>query len=163
MEVKAPRASLRETRDGAGELWWGDFVKRYANAINRRFKQAGVVYVSPAEKMPTDLFSYIREADLCFSVARYLATIVLSSSAVELILNRDRRTKAHEKLTRTREGWATLNSHNLRISQREGLPAKMLLSSDESLDQGKRIVFVERRNKGRSRRTFKSSSWRGRL
>ena len=46
-----------------------------------------------------------------------------------------------------REGWATLNGRNLRIIQDEGLPANALLSSDESLDQDKRIVFVERRNK----------------
>jgi hypothetical protein len=104
VDDEAPKASLRETRDGAGELWWGHFVKSRADDINRRFKQAGVVYFSPAEKMPTDLFSYIREADLCFSVARYLATIILSSSAIELILNRDRRIRANDKMTRTREG-----------------------------------------------------------
>ena len=147
MDDEVPKAELRAMRDGAGELWWGNFIKQRSKDIDRRFKQTGAIYFHPAERMPTDLFSYTREASLCFSVARYLATIVLSSSAVELILNRDRRTKAHGRMLRTREGWATLNSHNLRIIQDEGLPATALLSSDENLANDKRIVFVNRRNR----------------
>jgi len=52
-----------------------------------------MIYWGPAEKMPLDLFSYIREAGICFSVAGFLATIVFSSTAVELELHRDGRTK----------------------------------------------------------------------
>ena len=99
---EAPKihASLQEPAVNAGELWWGTFFQKRAAQINRRFRLARIVYWGPSVKMPMDLFSYIREAALCFTVARFLATIVLSSSAVELILNRDRRTQKHEELKR---------------------------------------------------------------
>ena len=94
------KAELRGVRDSAGQSWWGRYLESRAQEVNRRFKQAKVVYWSPAEKMPLDLFSYIREAGLCFSVARFLATIVLSSTAVELVVNRDRRTRSNPTLRR---------------------------------------------------------------
>ena len=45
----------------------------------------------PAERLPMDLFFYMREAVQCFDGCRYLAAIEMASTAVELILNRDRR------------------------------------------------------------------------
>jgi hypothetical protein len=97
-----------------------------------------LVYWGPAEKMPLDLFSYLRKAGLCFGVARFLATIVFSSTAVELVLNRDRRTKRHPRLRRI-GGWATLNKANLAVAAGEGLPVRVLLSDEESLENEKPV------------------------
>jgi hypothetical protein len=145
---EAPKihASLQEPAVNAGELWWGTFFQKRAAQINRRFRLARIVYWGPSVKMPMDLFSYIREAALCFTVARFLATIVLSSSAVELILNRDRRTQKHQELKRI-SGWATLNNQNLIVAREQGLPVEVLLSQDENLAHAQPIRFVERRNK----------------
>jgi hypothetical protein len=139
-------AQLRQVREGAGQIWWEDYIKSHSAEINRRFGLARTVYWSPAEKMPLDLFSYIREAGLCFGVARFLATIVFASTAVELILNRDGRTKRNPHLRRI-GGWVTLNKPNLVIAASEGLPVHILLSEGESLDSEKPVRFVERRNK----------------
>lgn len=95
--------------------------------------------------MPLDLFSYSREAGLSFTIGRYLATIVLSSASVEVILNKDRRTKqAH--LSRV-GGWATLNNKNLEVAAGSGLPAHLLICDDENLGDPTAVRFVKRRNK----------------
>jgi len=139
-------AQLREVRENAGQIWWEGYLKSHTAEVNRRFELAGAVYWGPAEKMPLDLFSYIREAGICFSVARFLATIVFSSTAVELVLNRDGRTKDHPRLRRV-GAWATLNKANLVVAAGEGLPVRSLLSEGESLEDEKPVRFVERRNK----------------
>jgi hypothetical protein len=140
------KAQLREVREGAGRIWWESYVKSHSEDINRRFGLARAVYWTQAERMPLDLFSYIREAGLCFGVARFLATIVFSSTAVELVLNRDQRTRRNRELRRI-GGWATLNNANLIIAAREGLPVHLLLSKGESLTDHEPVRFVERRNK----------------
>src|SRR5712692_8429730 len=104
------------------------------------------MYRSPAERMPMDLFSYSREAGHCLEERRYLASIVMASTAVELILNRDRRLKPLAELKRV-FGWANLNNHNLRIARANGLPAETLISVGDDLDGTTPIAFVELRNK----------------
>jgi len=104
------------------------------------------IFAPALTNMPLDLFSYIREAALCFEVARFLSTIVLSSSAVELILNRDQRTRNHAGL-RTIGGWATLNNQNLAIAGSQGLPVGSLITAGESLTDAQPLKFVTLRNK----------------
>ncbi len=55
------------------------------------------MYRHPAERLPTDLFSYTREAGHCLRERRFLACIAMASTAVEIILNRDRRLRALPK------------------------------------------------------------------
>jgi len=43
------------------------------------------------DRYPIDVFSYTREATHCFQQRRFLASIAMASTAVEIILNRDRR------------------------------------------------------------------------
>ncbi len=140
------RARLMEPKETAGETWWGHLLGSKAAEINKRFSQAQMLYWSPSTKMPLDLFSYVREASLCFTIARYLACLVLSSSAVELVLNRDTRTKDLGDLRRV-AGWATLNNQNLDTALRHGLPVNSLLSAGESLKDTTPIAFVNRRRK----------------
>lgn len=139
-------ACLREPRDTAGASWWGHFIDSRAVQINKRFQQAKMLYWSSSVNMPLDLFSYIREASLSFTIARYLACLVLSSSAVELILNRDSRTKRLIDLRRI-GGWAVLNNQNLDTVSRHGLPVNNLLSAGETLNDAAPVTFVARRNK----------------
>lgn len=143
---KEIRARLMEPKETAGETWWGHFVRSEAGEINKRFRQAQMLYWSPSVKMPLDLFSYIREASTCFTIARYLACLVLSSGAVELILNKDSRTKDLVDLRRI-GGWATLSNQNLDIASRYGLPVNSLLSGGENLKNAVPVTFVNRRNK----------------
>jgi hypothetical protein len=145
-EAPIIEARLYEPREGAGQLWWGNFLQKRAAQIDRRTKLAGILYWTPSVNMPLDLFSYIREAALCFEVARFLSTIVLSSSAVELILNRDRRTRHHAGLRKI-GGWATLNNQNLAIAGSQGLPVGSLISAGESLADAQPLKFVTLRNK----------------
>ena len=79
-------------------------------------------------------------------VTRFLATIVFSSTAVELVLNRDQRTRRHRQLRRI-GGWAALNNPNLAIAARERSPVHLLLSESESLSDPRPVRFVERRHK----------------
>jgi hypothetical protein len=139
-------AKLRDVREGAGAHWWGTFFQGQSEPINRRFREAQVVYWTASGNMPLDLFSYLREAAACYVVARFLASIVLSSSAIELILNRDSRTKSLPSLRRVGK-WATLNNGNLEIANGYGLPASLLLSAGETLVDATPITFVTRRNK----------------
>jgi hypothetical protein len=57
------------------------------------------MYREPAERLPMDVFSYTREAGHCLQERRFLACVAMASTAVELILNRDRRLRV---LRRTR-------------------------------------------------------------
>ncbi len=93
-----------------------------------------------------DLFSYCREAGHCLAEHRFIASIAMASTAVELILNRDRRLKPLRELKRIL-GWASLNNHNLRIARANGLPTATLISAGDVLDGPTPIAFVELRNK----------------
>ncbi len=104
------------------------------------------MYRSPAERLPMDLFSYSREAGHCLQECRFLASVAMASTAVELILNRDRRLKPLPQVKRI-FGWATLNNHNLRIARANGLPTETLISAGDDLDGASPITFVELRNK----------------
>lgn len=98
------------------------------------------------DRYPIDVFSYTREATHCFQQRRFLACIAMASTAVEIILNRDRRLKALPNF-KSSDGWAYLNNRTLRIARDNGLPSNALLSSDDDLDSQRPIAFVEVRNK----------------
>src|SRR5579875_634732 len=104
------------------------------------------MYRYPSERLPIDLCSYTREAIHCFDQGRYLAAIAMASSAIELILNRDRRLRRLEKMKR-RGGWVYLNNWNLRIARENGLPTDAHLSEGDDLDGDKPIAIVDLRNK----------------
>jgi hypothetical protein len=99
-----------------------------------------------ADRMPMDLFSYTREAVHCFDERRFLASIAMNSTAVELILNRDRRLSELPNYKGS-SGWANLNNQTLRIAREHGLPTDALMSAGEDLDSGVQIAFVRLRNK----------------
>ncbi len=142
MEAPEIRAEFIDFREGVGRT----FVQELANkveAIERRAKAIRAIYWTLAERMPLDLFSYIREASECFIYARYLGTIVLASCAVELILNRDSRTVQVTPGSIIK--WQTLSNKLLRSAQKKELPVHSLMSAGESLT-GKDIRFVQRRN-----------------
>ncbi len=146
-EQEKPKLEARivEPVAGAGPFWWEKFLRNNANEIERRFRSGGTVFWTVSEKVPADVFSYISEASICFSVALYLATIALSSVVVELILNRDSCTKG---LPLRRFGeWAILNNENLRMVGAAGLPVVSVVSPSEDLANKEPIRFVERRNK----------------
>jgi hypothetical protein len=103
-------------------------------------------YRTHSERYPLDLFSFTREAAFCRDERRFLAVIALSATAVELIVNRDSRTRNHPDLKRT-AGWANLNNFNLRTAQTQGLPVDMLLEAGDDLDSDQPIVFIRLRNK----------------
>ncbi len=109
------------------------------------------MYRHPAERLPTDLFSYTREAGHCLRERRFLACIAMASTAVEIILNRDRRFRALPKF-KASDGWAYLNNRNLRIARENGLPTDALLSPGDDLNSSKPIAFVEFRNRIRRNR-----------
>jgi hypothetical protein len=140
-------ASLLQPREGAGKYWWETFLRGHISEINRRFNQAKALYVTTPEKAPIDLFSYIREAALCFEIGRYLAAIALASASSELILNRDQRTRSDLQLIRTDSRRVALCAENLKSAHRLGLPTGALLSAEERLDPEGPIIFLDRRNK----------------
>lgn len=143
---KRIEASLLQPREGAGKYWWETFVRAHISDINRRFNQAKALYITVPEKAPTDLFSYIREAALCFEIGRYLASIALASASARLILERDPRTRGHGSLIRHPTQEIVLCSHNLMIARELGLPTHELLSEHETLGPDEPIRFVERNN-----------------
>src|SRR5260370_684873 len=98
------------------------------------------------DRYPMDVFSYTREAAHCFVERRFLACIAMASSAVEIILNRDRRLKGLANF-KSGDGWAYLNNRTLRIARDHGLPSNALLSPGDNLDSEKSITFVHIRNK----------------
>ena len=104
------------------------------------------LFRGPAERYPMDLFSYTREALHCIQERRFLACIAMASTAVEIILNRDRRLKALPNF-KGRDGWAYLNNTTLRKAGENGLPIHALLSPGDDLNGKRPIVFVELRNK----------------
>lgn len=104
------------------------------------------LFRSSAERYPIDVFSYTREATHCFHQRRFLACIAMASTAVEIILNRDRRLRALSNF-RSQDGWAYLNNRTLRIARENGLPSDKLLSAGDDLDSQQPIAFVEMRNK----------------
>ncbi len=61
-------------------------------------------YRTHSERYPMDLFSYTREAARCRDERRFLAMIAMSSTAVELVINRDTRTCKARALKRTAHG-----------------------------------------------------------
>jgi hypothetical protein len=105
------------------------------------------LYRTHAERMPMDLFSYTREALHCLDQRRFLATIAMASTAVELILNRDRRLREPLSELRGAHGWANLNNRTLRIAREKGLPVEALMSDGDNLDSDTPVAFVELRNK----------------
>jgi hypothetical protein len=145
-ENDKPRAELIQHRTGAGAAWWKRFFEKNSAEIGRRSDVVGVVLWTEAERMPIDLFSYIREASSCFDVARYLAAITMASCAIELILNRDGRTRRHGGMRRI-NGWATLNNPNLITAGGLGLPVQLLCSTNEQMQSTPPLLFVERRNR----------------
>ncbi len=98
------------------------------------------------DRYPMDVFSYTREATHCFDQRRFLACIAMASTAVEIILNRDRRLRRLPNF-KSPDGWAYLNNRTLRIARDNGLPSNALLSQGDDLDSQKPIAFVEIRNK----------------
>jgi hypothetical protein len=145
-EDEKPRAQLRQFREGAAGIWWQRFFDDESAEIARRETLVGVIYWTEAERMPNDLFSYIREASRCFSVARYLAAIAMACCAVELVLNRDRRIRGQGKIRRI-GGWAALNNPNLIAAGSLGFPIQYLCSAGEQIQPTPPLLFVERRNK----------------
>src|SRR6185312_285263 len=102
-------------------------------------------YRTHSERYPLDLFSYTREVAHCRDERRFLAVITLASTAVELIINRDRRTR---RITLKRiAGWSTLNNFNLRAAEKHGLPVRTLLEAADDLSSDTPIAFVRLRNK----------------
>ena len=134
------KAEFRVLREGVGQIIL-EGLRRDVQAVERRARTAGAIYWTKAEKMPIDLFSYIREAAHCFTFAYFLGSIMLASSAVELILNRDSSVR-----NQIGPGWLSLSNSNLRDAEKWGLPVSVLLSSGETLDSGTPIRFVSRRN-----------------
>jgi hypothetical protein len=91
-----------------------------------------------------DLFSYVREAALCFEIGRYLPAILLASKSVELVMARDTRTRANPELLRAADNTITLCARNLAIARKLGLPIDLLLSPEEVVDSEASIVFADR-------------------
>ena len=141
------RADHREVKPGFGKTWWQGYLADMGEGVDRRFAETGVVYWVPAEAMPLDLFSYLREASLCFSVSRFLAAISMSSGLVEIIINRDARVATRTGVHRI-DGWASLSNRNLREARDAGLPVTELLDGGEDVanDQPP-IQFVRLRHK----------------
>jgi hypothetical protein len=113
-------------------------VLRDREEINRRAHLVGLILWSDGERMPLDVFSYIREASRSFQYGCFLGAIALASCAVETIINHDSRTKPTE--------WRSLSPKTLEYAQARGLPVQVLLSPSETIGKG-RPLFVDRRHK----------------
>ena len=105
-----------------------------------------ITYWTPAGAMPIDLFSCVREAGRAFHAECYMAAIAMSSALVEIVINKDSRTRAIHGMRRI-DRWATLNNANLRVGEENGLPVEELLNLGESLKSRDAIEFVKYRNK----------------
>ena len=142
-----PRAEHRGVKPEGGMKWWQGYFATMGERVDKRFAEAGVVYWVPAEAMPLDLFSYLRDASLCFSVSRFLAAISMSSGLAEIIINRDSRMANRPGVHRS-DGWASLSNRNLREAREAGLPVTELLDRGEDIanDQPP-IRFVQLRHK----------------
>jgi hypothetical protein len=120
-------------------------VRDPAADIKRRHEDEIGVLRWSGGSMPPDLYSLIREAHVCYVWAAYLGAIAMSSAAVELIMNKDRRAKS---LALGRTGnWATLTNVNLALVQTVGFPVPVLLEAGETAASQTPITFVRRRNK----------------
>jgi hypothetical protein len=137
-------ATLLQPREGAGKYWWETFLRSHISDINRRFNQAKALYIAPDTNAPIDLFSYIREAALCFEIGRYLPAITLASRGAVMVLERDRRTRTNPAMVRCDGERITLCSHNFITARELGLPTETLLSANEDIHQDETITFVER-------------------
>jgi hypothetical protein len=144
--AKRIEASLLQPREGAGKYWWETFLRTHISDINRRFNQAKTLYLTAPDKVPVDLFSYSREAALCFEIGRYLPAIALASASARLILERDPRMRGHGPLIRHATQEVVLCCHNLMTARQLGLLTDELLSKDEVLGPNASIRFVERNN-----------------
>ena len=114
---------------------------------NKPWMSSGrAMYGTFAERYPMDLFSYTREAGYCLDDRRFLACIAMASTAVEIILNHDRRLRGLPNF-RSADGWTYLKNRTLQLARDEGLPSNELLSPGDDLDSNKPISFVEIRNK----------------
>jgi hypothetical protein len=122
-DEKPPQASLRKVKP--------EFVRNGHDHV---------LHFTHATHMPSDLYAYGREAPNCFDQRRYLATIVLATAEVEIVLNKDSR------MRRVKDGWRTLNMKLLRDADGKGLPVQRLLAEGESL-RGASIEFVDLRNR----------------
>ena len=100
-----------------------------------------LMYREPAERLPMDVFSYTREAGHCLKERRFLACVAMASTAVELILNRDRRLRVLPNFGAS-DGCAYLNNRTLRIARENGLPTNELLSPGDDLDCNNPIAFM---------------------
>lgn len=99
-----------------------------------------VLHFTQATHIPSDVMAYGREGANCFNDRRYLATIVLTTAQIEIILNKDSR------MRRPGGGWRTLNMKLLRDGAGKGMPVASLLTLGESL-KAPSIEFVELRNR----------------
>ena len=144
---KRVEASLLQPREGAGKYWWETFLRGHISDVNRRFNQAKALYLTSPSAAPIDLFSYVREAALCFEIGRYLPAIGLASLSAKLILERDQRTRSHRLLVRDGGQGIVLCSRNLKSARELGLPTDALLSENEKLEAHGPIIFVERSDK----------------
>lgn len=142
-----PQAKQLSFKEGAGVHWWQEYFKAEEREVDRRTREIGVVYWTPAESMSVDLFSYLREASTCYSVSRFLATISMSGALVEIILNRDCRMNKQIDAHRIND-WITLNNRNLRLARDAGLPIDDLMEANDTVDDDSSpIRFVQLRNK----------------
>ncbi|MDA2913260.1 hypothetical protein MYX77_04755 [Acidobacteriia bacterium AH_259_A11_L15] len=142
-----PIANHAAVKPEGGRKWWRGYFEAKGDDVARRFSEAGAIYWKPAQAMPLDLFSYLREASLCFSVSRFLAAISMSSALVEIIISRDSRMAGRPNVHRI-YGWATLNNRNLREAMEAGLPVDVLCEDGENLGEGQPpIRFVRLRHR----------------
>lgn len=146
-QEKKLEASLLQPREGAGKYWWETFLRGHISDINRRFNQAKALYLTNPSTAPVDLFSYIREAALCYEIGRYLPAIASASLSAKLILERDQRVQCHPSVVRYDQEGIALCSDNLKLARDLGLPTEALLSENEKIDGGATIIFVERSNR----------------
>lgn len=141
-----PHATLRGLREAAGFAWWTDFLARHCADVARRAAEAKVISWHPGPAMPLDLFSYLREATGCYTLARFLAAISLASALVEAILNRDSRLAGRGDLQRV-DGWILLNNRNLLRASEAGLPVRELLGPAEAAADEAPLSFIHLRNR----------------
>ncbi len=141
-----PHATLRALPEAAGLAWWTDFLARHRADIGRRAAEAKVISWHPGPAMPLDLFSYLREATGCYTLARFLAVISLASALVEAILNRDSRLAERGDLRRV-DGWILLNNRNLLRASAAGLPVRELLGAAEAVEDEAPLSFIHVRNR----------------
>lgn len=83
-----------------------------------------------ATHITSDVFAYGSEAPNCFDRRRYLATIILATAEIEIILNKDRR------MNRAGGGWRTLSIKLLREAAYKGPAGPPLARARRILKRG---------------------------